>query len=266
MVNQGSYDIATQRQETRRPAAAQNRAECNTKVANRGFLGDTMFRVQPEIEILADKAALANVLAARIVSAAAAALAARGRFALAIPGGSVVQLLAHGLAAPVAAANWHVFWTDERRVPLSDPQSNFRLAETELLPKLAGAQVHPLRGSVAEYEKELAPFLPLDLVLLGVGEDGHVASLFPGNPATQEPARLVADVHGAPKPPPDRVTLTFPVLNAARQILVVAARAGKAAVVGRGFAACGDLPAQRLSGSPRWLLDRAAAAHLKESP
>ena len=225
-----------------------------------------MFRVQPEIEILADETALANVLAARIVSAAAAAIAARGRFALAIPGGSVVQLLARGLAAPVAAANWHVFWTDERRVPLSDPQSNFRFAETEFLPKLAGAQVHPLRGSAADCENELRPFLPLDLVLLGVGEDGHVASLFPGNPATHEPAHLVAEVHGAPKPPPDRVTLTFPVLNSARQILVVAAGAGKAAIVGRVFAAPGDLPAQRLSENARWLLDRAAAAHLKEFP
>ena len=225
-----------------------------------------MFRVQPEIEILADETALANVLAARIVSAAAAAIAARGRFALAIPGGSVVQLLARGLAAPVAAANWHVFWTDERCVPLSDPQSNFRRAETELLPLLAGARVHPIRGSAADYENEIAPFLPLDLVLLGVGEDGHVASLFPGNPATRETARLVADVHGAPKPPPDRVTLTFPVLNAARETLVVAAGAGKAGIVGRVFSAPGGLPAQRLSGSPRWLLDRAAAAHLKESP
>ena len=225
-----------------------------------------MFRVQPEIEILADETALANVLAARIVSDATAALAARGRFALAIPGGSVVSLFARGLAAPLAAAHWHVFWTDERRVPLSDPQSNFRLAETELLPKLAGAQVHPLRGSAADCETELRPFLPLDLALLGVGVDGHVASLFPGNPATRETQRLVADVHDAPKPPPDRVTLTFPVLNAARQTLVVASGAGKAAIVGRVFAACGDLPAQRLSGSPRWLLDRAAAAHLKESP
>lgn len=229
-------------------------------------MSDNNLRVQPPIEILADENRLASALAARIASAADAALAARGRFALAIPGGSVVQLLARGLAAPVAAANWHVFWTDERRVPLSDPQSNFRLAETELLPKLAGAQVHPLRGSAAEGETELRPFLPLDLVLLGVGEDGHVASLFPGNPATRETQRLVADVRNAPKPPPDRATLTFPVLNAARQTIVVAAGAGKAAVVGRIFSAPGDLPAQRLSGSPRWLLDRAAAAHLKEIP
>ena len=229
-------------------------------------MSDNNPHMDPDIEICADENSLAASLAARFATAAAAALAARGRFALAIPGGSVVQLLARGLAAPVAAANWHVFWTDERRVPLSNPHSNFRLAETELLPKLPGAQVHPLRGTAAEYEAELRPFLPLDLVLLGVGEDGHVASLFPGNPATRETARLVADVHGAPKPPSDRATLTFPVLNGARQILVVASGAGKAAIVGRVFAAPGDLPAQRLSGSPRWLLDRAAAAHLKESP
>ena len=229
-------------------------------------MSDNNLRVQPPIEILADENRLASALAARVESAAGAALAARGRFALAIPGGSVVSLLARGLAAPLAAANGHVFWTDERRVPLSDPQSNFRLAETELLPKLAGAQIHPIRGSAADYETELRPFLPLDLILLGVGEDGHVASLFPEHPATRETARLVAEVHDAPKPPPDRVTLTFPVLNAARETLVVAAGAGKAAVVGRIFSAPGDLPAQRLSGSPRWLLDRAAAAHLKEIP
>ena len=220
----------------------------------------------PIVDIFADGDALAAALAVRVLAAGAAAIAAHGRFALAIPGGSVVSLLARGLAAPPAAAHWHVFWTDERRVPLSDPQSNFRLAETELLPKLAGAQVHPLRGSAADYENELRPFLPLDLVLLGVGEDGHVASLFPGTPAMRETARLVAEVHDAPKPPPDRVTLTFPVLNGARETLVVAAGAGKAAIVGRVFSAPGDLPAQRLSGSPRWLLDRAAAAHLKEIP
>ncbi|MGD9613196.1 MAG: 6-phosphogluconolactonase [Kiritimatiellia bacterium] len=221
--------------------------------------------MQPPIEILTDENRLASALAARVASAAATAVAARGRFVLAIPGGSVVALLARGLAK-VDAADWHVFWTDERRVPLSDPQSNYRFAETELLPRLSGAHLHPIRAAAADYEKEIAPFLPLDLAVLGVGEDGHVASLFPGNPALRETTRAVADVHGAPKPPPDRVTLTFPVLNAARQVLVVAAGAGKAAVVGRVFSAPGDLPAQRLSGSPRWLLDRAAAANLKESP
>ena len=228
-------------------------------------MSDNSPHMKPVLEILENGQALSAALAARVAACAAEALAARGRFVLAIPGGSVVSLLARGLAK-VDAANWHVFWTDERRVPLSDPRSNFRLAETELLPKLARAQIHPVRAAAADYEIELRSYLPLDLVLLGVGEDGHVASLFPGNPATRETARLVADVHGAPKPPPERVTLTFPVLNAARETLVVAAGAGKAAIVARIFSAPGDLPAQRLSGSPRWLLDRAAAAHLKESP
>ena len=228
-------------------------------------MSDNSPHMKPVLEILENGQALSAALAERVAAGAAEALAARGRFVLAIPGGSVVSLLARGLAK-VDAANWHVFWTDERGVPLSDPHSNFRLAETELLPKLAGARVHPMRGSAADYENELRPCLPLDRVLLGVGEDGHVASLFPGNPALQETKRSVAEVHYAPKPPPDRVTLTFPVLNAARQVLVVAAGAGKAAIVGRVFSAPGALPAQKLSGSPRWLLDRAAAATLKEIP
>ncbi|NLG34490.1 MAG: 6-phosphogluconolactonase [Lentisphaerae bacterium] len=219
----------------------------------------------PIVNIFDGAPALSTALAARVLACAAAAQAARGRFTLAIPGGSVVELLARGLAR-VDASNWHVFWTDERCVPLSDPHSNFRMAETKLLPKLAGAQVHPIRGSVADYEHELRPFLPLDLVLLGVGEDGHVASLFPGNAALLETEHLVTEVHGAPKPPPDRVTLTFPVLNAARQTLVVAAGAGKAAIAGRILSLPGELPAQRLSGPLRWLLDRAAAAYLQESP
>ena len=228
-------------------------------------MSDNSPHMEPDIEICADEASLAAALAARVAAAAAEALAARGRFVLAIPGGSVVSLLARGLAG-VDAANWHVFWTDERGVPLSDPRSNFRLAETGLLLQLAGARAHPVRGSAADYETELRPFLPLDLVLLGVGEDGHVASLFPGNPALLETQRLAVEVHHAPKLPPERITLTFPVLNAARQILVVAAGVGKADVVGRVFSAPAALPAQKLSGSPRWLLDRAAAATLKEFP
>lgn len=231
-------------------------------------MSDNSPHMKPVLEILENGQALSAALAARVAACAAEATAARGSFHLALPGGSVVSLLARGLSR-VDASKWHVFWTDERGVPLSDPLSNFHLAETELLPKLAGAHLHPVRGSAADYENELRPFLPLDLVLLGVGEDGHVASLFPGNPATLETQRLVAEVHGAPKPPPERVTLTFPVLNAARHVLVVAAGAGKAGIVARVFSTPSDLPVQRLrpaGGDLRWLLDRAAAANLKEFP
>ena len=232
-------------------------------------MSDTTPHMKAVPEIFADENALASALAERVAALAAEAVAARGRFALAIPGGSVLSLLARGLPPRTAAANWHVFWTDERCVPLADPHSNFHLAETELLPKLAGARAHPVRGSAADYETEIAPFLPLDLALLGLGEDGHVASLFPGNPALLETSRAVADVHGAPKPPPDRVTLTLPALNRARQLLVVASGSAKAAIVARIFSAPSGLPARLLrpaNGDLRWLLDRAAAAHLKDLP
>lgn len=234
-------------------------------------MSDNTLHMKPVLEILENGAALSAALAARVAACAAEAIAARGHFHLAIPGGSVVSLLARGRTSG-DAAQWHVFWTDERCVPLSDPLSNFHLAETELLPKLAGARAHPVRGSAADYAKEMAPFLPLDLVLLGLGEDGHVASLFPGHPALLETERSVAPVRNAPKPPPDRVTLTLPVLNAARHILVVAAGAGKAETLARVFAAdrrLAALPAQLLrpaAGDLRWMIDRAAAAHLKEHP
>jgi 6-phosphogluconolactonase len=225
--------------------------------------------MEPVLQIFPDGKTLSAALAARVAAAAAEAVAARGRFLLAIPGGSVVSILAGGLVnAAVDASAWHVFWTDERCVPLSDPQSNFHLAETELLPRLAGARVHPIRGSARDYEDELRPFLPLDLVLLGLGEDGHVASLFPGHSALLETKRAVAAVANAPKPPPERVTLTLSVLNRARHILVVAAGMGKADVLARVLAPEGgsaQLPAQLLCpshGDLRWMLDRAAAANL----
>ena len=232
-------------------------------------MSDNIPHMKAVPEIFADEGSLSSALAERVAGFAAEAIAARGRFALAIPGGSVVSLLARGLPPRTAAADWHMFWTDERCVPLSDPQSNFRLAETELLPKLAGAARHPVRGSAADYAREIAPFLPLDLVLLGLGEDGHVASLFPDHPALLETERAVVPANRAPKPPPERVTLTLPVLNAARHLLVVAAGAGKAGVAARVFSAPAGLPAQLLrpvSGDLRWMLDRAAAAHLKERP
>ena len=217
------------------------------------------------IETFPTRDDLSAALAARVLACAAEAIAARGRFIFALPGGSVIPLLARGLKT-IDAAHWHIFWTDERCVPLFDPQSNFRLAETELLPKLAGAQIHPIRGSAADYEHELRPFLPLDLALLGVGEDGHVASLFPGDPALLEMKRIAAEVHHSPKPPLDRVTLTLPALNAARHRLVVASGANKAGIVARVFSKPSHLPAQMLSGDLRWLLDREAAANLKEFP
>ena len=240
--------------------------------------------MKPKVEIFPDDRALAAALAQAMAVLGAEAVTTRGRFRLAIPGGSVVSLLGRGLAGmPVDAARWEIFWTDERCVPSTDPQGNFRLAQTELLPRLnvSASQIHPAAGDAgpeaaaraytAELEKVFGVGAPprFDLILLGLGEDGHVASLFPGNPALQEKQRWVAPVRHAPKPPPERITLTLPILNRARHMIVAAMGTGKAGAVARIFSPdpVPVLPAQLLNpgeGELHWLFDRAAAAKLKD--
>jgi 6-phosphogluconolactonase len=242
-----------------------------------------------EIQIFRDSDALAQALAIHVLQMAAEAVKARGCFWLAIPGGSVVSVLAQGLAtARVDASAWDCFWTDERCVPSDDPQSNFRLARHELFARLhiPRDRIHPMAGTLdpdaaaRAYEADLARVLGIvagelprfDLVLLGLGEDGHVASLFPGNPALAETKRWVAPVRNSPKPPPERITLTLPVINQARHMLVVATGAGKADALARTLAPGAEqpeLPAQQLrpsDGDLRWLLDLAAAAKWKAPP
>ena len=235
-------------------------------------------RMKPKVEIFPDDRALAVALAQTVT--------ALGAEALALPGGSVVALLARELAGrPVDAARWEIFWTDERCVPAADPQRNFGLAQTGLLSRLnvPAGQIHPAAGDAgpeaaarayaAELEKVFGVGAPprFDLVLLGLGEDGHVASLFPGNPALQEKQRWTVPVRNAPKPPPERITLTLPVLRRARHVLVAATGAGKAGAVARIFSPdpVPALPAQLLNpceGELQWLFDRAAAARLKDPP
>jgi 6-phosphogluconolactonase len=234
-----------------------------------------------------NREALATALAERVADWAAEALARAGRFRIAIPGGSVAGLLAEGLGGTSAgAAFWDVFWVDERCVPADHPDSNAGLAARQLFkqPALAGATLHPADGArgpaeaARAYEAELRSCFGqtqehwpcFDLVLLGMGEDGHVASLFPGQAALVESQRWVAPVWNAPKPPPERITLTLPVLNHARHILGVAAGAGKAEALARALAPASetsDVPAGMLhpvQGELHWLVDHAAAAGLTD--
>jgi 6-phosphogluconolactonase len=182
---------------------------------------------------------------ARIASQASAeSIAARGRFSIAIPGGSVGEAFLPVLAA--TRLDWervHVFWADERAGPADGPDSNFHLAYSlGFLGPLAPDQIHrmpadqpDLDRAARQYEDDLMRVVGtppvLDLVLLGWGPDGHVASLFPDHRVLQERTQFVAAVDDSPKPPPRRLTLTLPAITQAR--LVVAAGFGpeKAAVL-----------------------------------
>ena len=230
------------------------------------------------VQVFDDADALAAAAAARVVAAAAEAIAARGRFDLGLSGGTTPAGLYRRLGgAERGGVDWgrvRVWFADERAVPPADAASNFRLARETLIDPagIPPRNVHRIKGeypdlavAVEEYEAHLTG--PLDLLVLGVGEDGHTASLFPGSPLLGERVRRVALVENSPKPPVRRITVTPRVLEEARAALVLATGAGKSAAVARaleGAAAAGEVPARLLRGRD-WYLDRTAAAGLKHS-
>ena len=246
----------------------------------------------PELMIVADPAALAEAAADAVVEAATSAVAVRGRFTVALAGGSTPRTAYELLAAPRRSARmpWavtHVFFGDERGVGPEHPDSNYRMAHAALLAKVPvpADQVYRVRADAVdpeeaarEYARTLAEVfgtrrgeLPrFDLVLLGIGIDGHTASLFPGSPVLKEVFRTVAAVHAAAAVIPQRFTLTLPVLNAAARVVVLASGAEKAKVVRAALADKGtSLPAAMVAppeGRLTWLLDRAAAALLPPTP
>ncbi|MEP6753088.1 MAG: 6-phosphogluconolactonase [Candidatus Dormiibacterota bacterium] len=154
-----------------------------------------------------------------------------------------------------------VLFGDERCVPPDHSDSNYRMARETLLDKVAPATVHRMPAELgpdegaAEYEATIKALVPLDVVVLGIGEDGHTASLFPGHPVLQARG-LVTGIRNSPKPPPERVTLTMETLQGARRVIILATGAGKAKAVG--LAKRQEVPSGMIAGA-RWLIDRAAA-------
>jgi len=247
----------------------------------------------PALEIHADVAALARAAAAHVVTHARDAIAASGRFSIALSGGSTPRPVYELLARPPHATeiDWsrvHVFWGDERCVPPEHPDSNYRMACEALLDRVPvpAAQVHRIRGEIApaeaarDYEQLLrgffaaddgAPVRTFDLVLLGMGEDGHTASLFPGTPAVIEPHRWVMATRLSVPHEMWRITLTPVVLDAAAAVTFLVTGAGKAARLSEVLdgTARETLPAARIrpaSGPPCWMVDQAAAARLVRQP
>ena len=242
--------------------------------------------MKPEIFISDTPESAGAAAAAQVARLAAETVSGRGIFTVAFSGGSLVELLApcllqysrkDGIKWPA----WHVFWADERCVPLTSPESNYGLAQERLfqyVPMLetgiyALEEERGPEGAADAYEAHLHKFFApppgryprFDLILLGMGEDGHTASLFPNHPLLEETRRWVAPITDSPKPPPRRVTLTLPVINSAYNIIFVATGSGKARVLSEVLGADTHgkgLPAQRVSpkdGTVQWFVDAAAA-------
>ncbi len=206
----------------------------------------------------------AEEVAAAAAGEIAAAIQSGAARTLVLAGGSTPRR-AYELLADIPDVAWGrvtVLFGDERCVPANHADSNYRMAREALLDRVAPATVHRMPAELgpdegaALYSPVVASLAPLDFVLLGVGEDGHTASLFPGHAAVSAKGWALG-IHDSPKPPPERVTLTLPVLRAARRVLILATGAGKADAVAR--AKRGEVPSGMIAGA-RWLIDRDAAA------
>ena len=197
----------------------------------------------PEVRI-GDAKEVAGMLAADLEAHARRLLAKQRPFAIAIPGGSVARACFPRLAG--LGLDWssiEFFWVDERAVPPTDPAANYGLARRLWLDRVAldPARVHRIRSEEQDLEAVAAAYAreldgvragrPLDLVLLGMGPDGHVCSLFPGHAALRESARSVIAIHDSPKPPPRRITMTLVPLAGAELVCVAAFGAEKADAV-----------------------------------
>ncbi|TKK84140.1 6-phosphogluconolactonase [Herbidospora galbida] len=235
----------------------------------------------PFVVVHPDPAVLAQAVAARLITRLTDVQTERGTASVVLTGGTIgIATLAAVAASPARdAVDWRavdVWWGDERFVPADSPDRNEKQAREALLDvlDLDPERVHPMPASHAglsaeeaadRYAAALGSGVAFDVLMLGMGPDSHVASLFPGHPALHENDRLVVAVHDSPKPPPTRVSLTFPAIQAAREVWVIASGAEKAAAV-RVALTCDQLaaPAAGARGVEKtlFLIDRASAAEI----
>lgn len=242
------------------------------------------------IEIFATPSDLFHAAAEEFIRAARSAIGAQGRFAVALSGGSTPKALYSLLAANYATFAWNrvfLFFGDERHVPPTDSESNYRMVNETLLSKLSIPAENVFRvhaenpdaaAAAADYEAQLRSFFGLrsgvrpvelprfDLILLGMGPDGHTASLFPESDALGEESRLVV-ANWVAKFNTHRITLTFPVLNHAAEVIFMTSGADKAEILRQVLEEKNTppLPSQRVQptdGKLLWMLDQAASAKL----
>ncbi|MER5718231.1 6-phosphogluconolactonase [Streptomyces sp. NPDC002132] len=255
----------------------------------------------PQLVVHRDKELMAQAAAARLITKIVDAQASRGHASVVLTGGRNGNGLLAALATAPArdAVDWSridLWWGDERFLPEGDPERNDTQAREALLdsvpvdpkrvhamPASDGPHGADVEAAAEAYAEELARaagpetmksaaaaaggVVPtFDVLMLGVGPDTHVASLFPELPAVRETERTVVGVHGAPKPPPTRITLTLPAIRAAREVWLLAAGEDKARAAAIALSGAGEIqaPAAGAHGRARtlWLLDSAAASEL----
>jgi 6-phosphogluconolactonase len=209
------------------------------------------------------------------------AINAKGSFVIAFSGGSLPQIVADGLLTLKPQPNyseWVIIYADERLVPLEHSDSNHKLVQDFLLSKLTAKPkvitVNPSLiadpdAAAKDYEHQISG-LSIDLALLGMGPDGHCCSLFPGHKLLNENSKLIASIVDSPKPPPQRITFTLPLVNACKHVAFVITGDGKKQVLKEVFEVGNEkkYPVQLVSPSSKsiwWFLDKAAAALLDKS-
>jgi 6-phosphogluconolactonase len=243
-------------------------------------------RMPRTIRILPTPADLFHAAAEEFVCVGNLGIAARGRFTVALSGGSTPKSLYSLLASQHATFDWNqtfLFFGDERHVPPDHPDSNSRMVNEALLTKISIPAENVFRvktekpdaaAAALEYENELRRFFALqaaefprfDLILLGMGPDGHTASLFPGSEGLKEQSRLVI-ANWVEKFKSHRITFTFPVLNNATEVMFMASGPDKADMVyqvleGKNTPPYPSQQVQPTAGKLLWMLDQAAAARL----
>lgn len=239
---------------------------------------------KPTLYVMKNADEVVSALASYVLHAQKEAVEKKGRFTVALSGGSLPKML-RGLIGveSVDWDKWQVYYADERAVPLDHPDSNHALCEKELYSKvpIPKENIHPIDTTLLDdleelsdaYEKALilqfaskdsARFPIFDLILLGMGPDGHTCSLFPGHELLAEEDRWVAYLEDSPKPPPKRITLTYPVINHALRVAFVATGAGKQEMLSKVLDQPElGLPCSRVrptGGSVCWFVDEDAAA------
>ena len=237
----------------------------------------------PRVEVHPDPATLATSVAGELLTRLADAQAAGGVPHIALTGGTIAEEIHRELArlSPASEVDWSqvvVWWGDERFVAPDSPDRNAGQARAAFLDAVGAdpALVHemPSTADAGDVDAAAAAYAQtlrehggtFDVVMLGIGPDGHIASLFPGFPQLDVTDRMAVGVTGSPKPPPERVSLTFPALNRARSVWFLVSGEGKAGAVAQalGGADPHDIPAAGVTGHDEtiWFLDRPAASQL----